>query len=217
MNREMISYFIIIVISAIAITIAGLRLLTYEVDRGRHLGKAYLQLQAEHIATSIKNNERNILNTTNGTIKVLHFIGNDPSMPQDGRCFGIAAFGPTPEETVRTCWPGESNPGLARSQRFSRAETALRLFFLIALFSGLVLLACAAIREHRKSASYRKRVAELSHRLRTPLTALSICAELLDSDKLDDTKRRQAISTIHDRSRLLSERLDELITFHRGK
>ena len=88
---------------------------------------------------------------------------------------------------------------------------------MISLILGATLLIRAAVRSRRQRELDRRRVAELSHRLRTPLTAATICAELIASGKLDDAKRDEACASLSENARLLGSRLEELIAFTRSR
>lgn len=211
MNRDLLIYFLVIIATAIGITTGGMRMLFDEVSRGRELGMTCLQLQAEQLAVAMKN----------GTVAkcnagMWHFKAEDPNIPTDGRCFGKAQYGNGPQDYVLTCWSGNANPGRNRRMRFTRAGIALGGSFLISLITGLFLLARAAVRSRRQREAELKRVAELSHRLRTPLTSASICAELIASGKLDDAKRIEACASLGENARILGDRLEELISFTRA-
>lgn len=219
MNRDLLTYFIVIMLTAIAITIGGLRLLSDEVKRGREIGQAHLQLQAEQIALLIQHSGREAADRRIASLhdRILVFVGKDVKVPDEGRCFGLGRFGHGENDIVRTCWAGPENLGKNRRRRFSLAGLALATSFLISLIFGAALLIRAAIRSRRQRESDRQRVAELSHRLRTPLTAATICAELIATGKLNGRKRDEACESLSENARLLGSRLEELIKFTRAR
>ena len=223
MNKDLFVYFLAILLSAAALLFGGHRLLQTEVARGRDVGRAYLQTRAERVAADIraKGAAPTEFPATRPAVWVSLvdeqgklLAGHAP--PMDGRCFGVAAIGASkPGTTVKVCWPGDANPGRARMRRFARAEGMLGGFFLFVFALGAVLLVRAARRARLAAARQHERVAQLSHDLRTPLTSVSICAELAADERLSTEKRQAALDEIAVGTGRLTTKLDELLSYLR--
>ena len=74
------------------------------------------------------------------------------------------------------------------------------------------LFAVDAYRTRRQSAAHRAFVADISHKLRTPLTGLCLTADLLKEHRLpDESDRRDAIASIAENSTQLTDLVEKLL------
>ena len=183
---------------------AAHRLISSEAERGKAVGTAYLKAQAEALAARMQNAAKPIppaesavlpvlIGVTDRDGKILH--GNH--LPDDGRCEGIASLGPKfPGLSVKVTWRGERNPGQERMRRLHLAEFTVygvtAFVFLIAV--GLILRTLH--RTRRELATQITCARDFSHRLKTPITSISLCAELAQSGRITDERKRECAETI---------------------
>ena len=182
---------------------AAHRLITSEAERGKAVGTAYLQAQAEVLAARMQNAAKPIPPEESAALPVLVGVtGKDGkllhgNLPDDGRCTGVASLAPKfPGLSITVMWRGERNPGLERMRRLHLAELTVcgvtAFVFLVAV--GLVLRALH--RTRRELAAQIARARDFSHRLKTPITSISLCAELAQSGRITDEHKKECAETI---------------------
>lgn len=101
----------------------------------------------------------------------------------------------------------------SRTTRMAAEAGATILLLLILVLGGMAaLFALDARRVRRQSAAHRAFVADVSHRLRTPLTGLCLTADLLNDGRLpDEAARREAVAVVAEKSAQLTGLVEELI------
>ena len=101
----------------------------------------------------------------------------------------------------------------ACAERMATEAGVAILLLLIIILGGMAgLFAVDACCTRRKSAAHRAFVAEISHRLRTPLTGLCLNADLLKEDRLpEESDRRDAIAAIAENSARLTDLVEKLL------
>lgn len=179
------------------------RLISGEVARGKRVGTAYLQAQAEAIAGRMQGVERpDVSQVTNVLPVIVGLVDADgrpvgPALPSDGRCEGLASLAPRfPRLSVRVMWPGETNPGRRRTARLHRVEAAVYVGSALLFLLAAVRLWRTHQRTRRELAEQVKCARDFSHRLKTPITSISLCAELAKSGRLTDERKRECAETI---------------------
>ena len=203
MNLHASVVFLMLVAPLGILPYAAHRLISSEAERGKAVGTAYLQAQAEALAARMQNAAKPIppeelaampvlIGVTDRDGKILH-----GSLPDDGRCTGIASLGPKfPNLSVRVTWRGERNPGQERMRRLHHAEFTVygvtAFVFLVAV--GLVLRTLH--RTRRELAAQIACARDFSHRLKTPITSISLCAELAQSGRISDARKQECAETI---------------------
>ena len=114
---------------------------------------------------------------------------------------------------MRVTWPGDRGPGFVRRQKMFLVE--MTVFgvcgFFILLGSGL--LARAILRSRRDSQQQLEYVADFTHRLKTPLTSISLCAELARKGRLDDVRKHEAVETVIAEAAKLDVLVDEVLAY----
>ena len=182
---------------------AAHRLISSEAERGKAVGTAYLQAQAEALAARMQNEAKPIPPEESAALPVLIGVTDQDgrilhgNLPDDGRCTGIASLGPKfPGLSVKVMWRGERNPGLERMRRLHLADLTVygmtAFIFLVAV--GLVL---RTLRRTRRALAAQIACArDFSHRLKTPITSISLCAELAQSGRITDERKRECAETI---------------------
>ncbi len=185
------------------VSLAAHRLVLAEVERGRTVGRAYLQAQAEVIAASMQPLAQAEVSPVASALPVLVGVVDKDgtvrsgALSDDGRCFGLASLAPKfPELDVKVMWAGEESPGLQRARRLRRVE--------FAVFSGsaalFLLVAGFLVRRHlvlrRELQDQRDCVRDFSHRLRTPITSISLCAELARDGRISEERKGECAETI---------------------
>ena len=182
---------------------AAHRLIFSEAERGKTVGTAYLQAQAEALAARMQNAAKPIPPEESAALPVLIGVAARDgrilygNMPDDGRCTGIASLGPKfPGLSVKVTWRGERNPGLERMRRLHLAEFTVygvtAFVFLVAVWLVLRTLH----RTRRELAAQIACARDFSHRLKTPITSISLCAELAQSGRITDERKRECAETI---------------------
>lgn len=103
--------------------------------------------------------------------------------------------------------------GGIRNQAFL---SGILVFLLLASFAGgtalLVRSAKKARDEARRQTDF---LSNVSHELKTPLTSITMFAEMLSSDSLDAARREKALKVIGKESRRLGDLIDSLLDFAR--
>lgn len=109
----------------------------------------------------------------------------------------------------------------ARGERRAVSEAALIGVALVILLIGLCFVVYASIQESRLNALRSEFVANVSHELKTPLSAVRMFAELLLEGKVrDESKRKLYLETIMRESERLSALIENVLDFsaiERGK
>lgn len=101
----------------------------------------------------------------------------------------------------------------ACAERMATEAGIAILLLLIIILGGIAgLFAADAYRTRRQSAAHRAFVADISHKLRTPLTGLCLNADLLKEERLpEESDRRDAIASIADNSARLTDLVEKLL------
>lgn len=197
MSKTVRVYFLLLVIPALVVPFAAHWILERELVRGREMGHAYLRVQAELVA--------------------LKATGLDPTVetgaqpPQDGRCCGraVCANG----DTVYTWWKGDVPPGQLRKRHIHGIELTVFAGSLVLFVAGLALLLRSMNDARNDVRRQRAFVADFTHRLKTPLTSISLCAELMRSGRLTPERRTESTDTIVAEAEKLNGIVDEVLGF----
>lgn len=223
MKKELIWYFLILLVPICGLPFAGQRLLDGEAARGRSLGRAYLQVVAENFALSRQAGEtaadwlaRLPPNLQAGVVDASGAVVEGAALPTDGRCCGevpLAADGSAGGRILRVTWAGAVDPGRARMQRFVRSATLLYALAASFVLLGGGLIGLSAVRARREMRRRLDDVADFSHRLKTPLTAISVCAELAETGRLDEKGRVESAETVMSEARKLGGIVDEVLAY----
>lgn len=224
MSRSSVLFLAFLLLPLCVVSVVAHRLISSEVARGRCLGRAYLQARAEMLAARLQTCSVPTLPTDVSELPVLAAVVDGEGrlssgvFPDDGRCFGLASLEPRfPGLSVKTSWPGKANPGRRRAQRLHAVETAV--------FAGslaLFLLAVAFfLRRHwlvrRELAEQRACVRDFSHRLKTPITSISLCAELAREGRVDEARKRECAETVFVEAAKLDRIVSEVLQHIEGR
>ena len=222
MFRDILFYFLILLLPVCTLPYAAHRLLADERTRGRETGTACLQAKAEVLALRMRLerqwNKLPVGSADNVTQALLFdAVGNrvlDGGFPLDGRCVGVSTLAPErPDLSVRVAWAGAESVGARRARRLARAELAVCAGSGAVFLLGLVLVLRAVLRARRDARRQLDYVADFSHRLKTPLTSISLCAELSRSGRLDEARRRESTETIVAEAAKLDVLVDEVLAY----
>ena len=94
----------------------------------------------------------------------------------------------------------------------TEAGVAMLLLLILALCGAAAAFALDARRTRRQSAAHKAFVADISHRLRTPLTGICLNADLLKEKRLGtEAERNDAIADIADNSARLTGLVEQLL------
>ena len=205
MRKQAWLYLLLLTIPLAAISVAAHRLISAETARGREIGQAYLQAEADALAARVQSNNRTIEQSNNFPARLPLLVGIvkadgsalGESLPNDGRCFGRASLAPKfPDLELRTMWPGRDNPGRERVRKLHRAEWSIYVGSFILFLAAAVVLVINLVRAKASAADARRCVADFSHRLKTPITSISLCAELMSSGRVDASRKQECAETI---------------------
>ena len=221
MNRDLLAYFLILLLPVFALPYAAHRLLVDELARGRETGTACLQAKADALALRMrleKSVERLPPSADAATEAVLleDATGRvlDGVLHRDSRCRGTASLAPErPGCSVQVAWSGEQSLGYLRARRLMRAEVAVYAGAGAVFLLGLALVLRAVLRARRDARRQLDYVADFSHHLKTPLTSISLCAELSRSGRLDEARRRESTETIVAEAAKLDVLVDEVLAY----
>ena len=220
MKRELIWYFLLLLAPLCVLPFAGQRLLSGEAAWGRELGRAYLQTVAENLVLGRKADETpaELLTRLPAGIQAGLVAADGTALgrplPADGRCFGeVALTGRDAGLRVRAMWAGDIDPGRLRMRRFTRSAACLYAFAAFFALLGGALIGFAAVRARREMRRRLDDVADFSHRLKTPLTAISLCAELAESGRVADKAREECAETVMAEARKLGGIVDEVLAY----
>lgn len=216
MNKDLLLYFLVMLVPLVLLPVATHRLLTQELDHGKTLGTTYLQTKAELIAAQMQAaGTQTIPRKGTDPICIALFDARgqslDPAFPTDGRCFGEAAL--APNRTVRVAWAGTPSPGFARRTKLARAETLVVAGSSLVFLIGLGMLVHAVFRARREARQQLDYVDDFSHRLKTPLTSISLCAELAKSGRLSQGLDKEATETVAAETAKLNALVDEVLAY----
>ena len=94
----------------------------------------------------------------------------------------------------------------------TEAGFAIMALLVLVLVGSTVLFATDARRARRQAAANKAFVADISHRLRTPLTGIRLNADLLNESRLqDDGERKDAVSVIAEEAKQLTALVERLL------
>ena len=222
MNRDILVYFLLLLLPVFALPYATHRLLSDELARGRETGTACLQAKAEALALRMRLErrwDRLPAGTSDGATRALLLdtaggCALDGGFPRDGRCAGVCTLAPErPDLSVHVAWAGEESVGARRARRLMRAELAVFVGAGLVFALGLSLVLRAVLRARRDARRQLDYVADFSHRLKTPLTSISLCAELSRSGRLDTARVRESTETIVAEAAKLDVLVDEVLAY----
>ena len=223
MSRSSVLFLAFLALPLCVVSIAAHRLVSAEVARGRIVGRAYLQAQAQVVAAKMQSFVKAEVPTEDAALPVLVGIVDNGgtvrsgTLPDDGRCFGLAPLAPKfPGLAVKVMWPGEESPGLQRARRLRCVE--------LSVFGGsaaLFLLAAGfLVRRHlnlrRELQEQRAVVRDFSHRLKTPITSISLCAELARDGRVSEERKRECAETIFAEATKLDRIVGEVLNHIEG-
>lgn len=216
MGRSLVVYFLLLLFPLVLLPVGTHRLLSDEMKRGRTVGRTLLKECAQRIALEVRNGQMPdearcaAEGVQVGILDEKGHVQGRP-MPTDGRCQGEATVGDG--RRVRVVWAGEESPGFARAQRLMRCELIVYLVCGFFAFLGLALIICDVRRVRQESAKRLDYVDDFSHRLKTPLTSVSLCAELLVAGRLDAKRQAEGVATIAEEAAKLNGIVDEVLAY----
>lgn len=197
MNRTVIVYFLLLVVPSITVPFALHRILERELSHGREMGRAYLQAQAQLASRQPSGPDPRVA------------IGTAP--PADGRCHAMSTT--ARGERVFAWWKGDVPPGLQRRTRIHGVELTISAASLVLFAAGAALLVRTLNRTRNETRRQRAFVADFTHRLKTPLTSISLCAELVRAERLSPARKTEATETIVAEAEKLNGIVDEVLGF----
>lgn len=223
MNRSSVLILAFLALPLCVVSLAAHRVVSAEVARGRTVGRAYLQAQAKVIAAKMQSFATAEMPIEDAALPVLVAIVDKDgavrsgALSDDGRCFGLAPLAPKfPDLAVKVMWSGEESPGHQRARRLRRIE--------FSVFGGsatLFLLAAGClVRRHltlrRELQEQRDAVRDFSHRLKTPITSISLCAELARDGRVNGARKRECAETIFVEATKLDRIVGEVLSHIEG-
>ena len=223
MSRSSVLFLVFLALPLCVVSVAAHRLVSTEVARGRTIGRAYLQAQAKVIAAKMQSTVAAEVPTEDTELPVLVAIVDKDgtvrsgALPDDGRCFGLATLAPKfPDRAVKVMWSGAESPGLLRARRLRRIECSV--------FGGaaalFLLAACILVRRHlnlrRELKKQREAVCDFSHRLKTPITSIFLCAELARDGRMSEERKRECAETIFAEATKLDRIVGEVLNHIEG-
>lgn len=223
MNRSSVLILAFLALPLCVVSLAAHRVVSAEVARGRTVGRAYLQAQAKVIAAKMQSFATAEMPIEDAALPVLAAIVDkggtvrSGALSDDGRCFGLAPLAPKfPDLAVKVMWSGEESPGHQRARRLRRIE--------FSVFGGSVTLFLLAagclVRRHltlrRELQEQRDAVRDFSHRLKTPITSISLCAELARDGRVSEARKRECAETIFVEATKLDRIVGEVLSHIEG-
>lgn len=223
MNRSSVLILAFLALPLCVVSLAAHRVVSAEVARGRTVGRAYLQAQAKVIAAKMQSFATAEMPIEDAALPVLAAIVDKDgtvrsgALSDDGRCFGLAPLAPKfPDLAVKVMWSGEESPGHQRARRLRRIE--------FSVFGGSVTLFLLAagclVRRHltlrRELQEQRDAVRDFSHRLKTPITSISLCAELARDGRVSEARKRECAETIFVEATKLDRIVGEVLSHIEG-
>lgn len=221
MNRDILVYFLLLLLPVVALPYAAHRLLVDELARGRETGTACLQARADALALRMRLERLDRLPAAPAQAKTQAALVEDASgrvldgvLATDGRCTGSATLAPEqPGRSVRVAWAGAQSVGFLRARRLLRAEIAVFAVSGFIFLIGLALVLRAVLRARQEARRQFEYVADFTHRLKTPLTSISLCAELTRAGRLDEARTRESTETIVAEAAKLDVLVDEVLAY----
>ena len=138
------------------------------------------------------------------------------SLPPRGSVFGEASLAPfMPAWNVRLYRRGGDSAAAADAGRFAFVGLALVLLLFGILVAGGVLLLRAARRARQEALRQTDFVSNVSHELKTPLTAICLCADLAANGALPEERRRKALMTVGKEAQRLRRLVENVLDFSR--
>lgn len=213
-------YFALLAVPLCVLPYAAHSLISGEMRRGKAVGQSFLRERAAHIACDIAAGREPGTEAAFAEegIVVGFFDGrNEPvgkALPSDGRCFGEAFVdAPGKVRSVRVAWAGAENPGAARRRRLLACEATVYLGCGAFALLGVALMVRDALRARREARARLDYVADVSHRLKTPLTVVSLCSELVASGRVEGEKARDCASSAAAEAAELGVIVDEVLEY----
>jgi len=189
-------------------------------DFGRETGQAYLRATAEAWALRAERGEALPKGEIGPAPSVLvalvdeagRKVGTGVRFPSDDRCFGEAPVKSGPaKRLVRATWPGPVGRGQSHQRRLNMLEKGVAVVFIVMLVVGVNALGRELVRAKEAARRQVDYIADISHRLKTPLTSISLCAELAQAGRLDERRKEESARTIAAEASKLSAILDEVL------
>ena len=197
MKKTVVVYFLLLVLPAIVMPFAAHRILERELAWGRDLGLSYLQAQAELALVD--------------PVRVNPAVEIQQAPPRDGRCFRAATADGNAK--VYAWWTGNVPRGELRKRRIHRAECTVYAVSLFLFFAGLLLLVRSFFRARAEAERQKQVLHDFTHRLKTPLTSISLCAELARSGRLTQERMAESTDTVISEAEKLNGIVDEVLDF----
>lgn len=197
MKKTAYLYFLLLAVPALVMPFAAHRILEGELARGKAAGLASLAAQAELALVRPS--------AVDGAVAT----GDAP--PADGRCCGAAVSGNG--RKTYAWWRGDVPRGELHRRRIRLAETAVYSTSLAVFALGLVLLLRALAGARAEARRQREFIADFAHRLKTPLTSISLCAELAGTGRLPEGKIAESAETVVREAGRLNGIVDEVLGF----
>lgn len=220
-NKDLFAYFLILLVPLCVLPFAVHRFLSAELAHGRTLGRAYLGVEAQRLAAEMAAARTLTPPAADRRLPVSVAVVDSQGrtddhrpFPPDGRCFGAAPLAPAfPDRFVRVAWPGSRSPGSTRAHTILFAEGATFAACGFFLLLGCALLSRAILRARRAARTQLDSVADFTHRLKTPLTSIALCADLARAGRLSDAHRRESLDTIAQEAAKLNTLVDEVLAY----
>ena len=223
MSRSSVLFLVFLALPLCVVSVAAHRLVSTEVARGRTIGRAYLQAQAKVIAAKMQSTVAAEVPTEDTELPVLVAIVDKDgtvrsgALPDDGRCFGLATLAPKfPDLSVKVMWRGERNPGQERMRRLHHAELTVYGVTAFVFFVAVGLVLRTLHRTRRELAAQIARARDFSHRLKTPITSISLCAELARDGRMSEERKRECAETIFAEATKLDRIVGEVLNHIEG-
>ena len=223
MSRSSVLFLVFLALPLCVVSVAAHRLVSTEVARGRTIGRAYLQAQAKVIAAKMQSTVAAEVPTEDTELPVLVAIvdkdgtARSGALPDDGRCFGLATLAPKFSDlSVKVMWRGERNPGQERMRRLHHAELTVYGVTAFVFFVAVGLVLRTLHRTRRELAAQIARARDFSHRLKTPITSISLCAELARDGRMSEERKRECAETIFAEATKLDRIVGEVLNHIEG-
>jgi len=211
-------YSILFLVPVCLLPVVTHRLIVAERAYGREAGQAYLRASAENWAARLSRGEPLPAGAVGPAPQVVvsevdesgRRLGSGDPFPDDARCFGEAHVG---KRRVRAAWPGKIGRGQAHVRKLVRLEGLTYAVAGVLFLAGMIALLREIVHARQSARRQVDYVADISHRLKTPLTSISLCAELTQAGRLGDRRREESAQTIVDEASKLNMILDEFLAY----
>lgn len=138
------------------------------------------------------------------------------SEPEDRKVFGEAYLAPVfPNWKVRIYRRRGNIEIEAARMRYILLSCVLLLLLISPLFAGGMVLLRAARKAKREVLAKTDFISNMSHEFKTPLTTISLCAELAQENELDEHERTRAAAAIKRETNRLQRLLQGMLDFGR--